>query len=353
MLEGGAVIGGEQVELAYDVGGLSDAVKSKFPHLAGFSAFKLPDGFDAAIALKGQIAVSSRAPGNVTVDATGVQIPGVLDALFAYNGDLGVVWNNGTPTLRLWAPTATSVKLYIFDTSTSDPASQVIEMTANESGTWSAVGDAGWTASTTCTKCRSTCQAQARWRHNLVTDPYSVSLSMNSTRSQIVNLEDPALKPAGWDGMQKPALVAPEDITLYELHVRDFSARDASVPDELKGTFKAFTCTGQQWRQTPRGAGRRWTNPRAPTAQLRHRHDQRGQKPVEVTEHPCRCCGRLHGTTRCRKCGSDQDGYNWGYDPYPLHRARRHLTPPIPTARHASSNSARWSRRSTRWDCAW
>src|SRR5262249_9504297 len=59
--------------------------------------------------------------------------------------------------------------------------------------------------------------------------------------SQIVSLADAAYKPAGWDGLSKPRLDAPEDIVLYELHVRDFSANDASVPANLKGTFKAFT----------------------------------------------------------------------------------------------------------------
>jgi len=37
---------------------------------------------------------------------------------------------------------------------------------------------------------------------NLVTDPYSLSLSMNSTRSQIVDLSDESLKPAGWETLQ-------------------------------------------------------------------------------------------------------------------------------------------------------
>ena len=76
---------------------------------------------------------------------------------------------------------------------------------------------------------------------NRVTDPYSLSLSMNSTRSQLVDLAAPTLKPAGWDSYAKPPLAAPEDISLYELHVRDFSATDPSVPEALKGTFKAFT----------------------------------------------------------------------------------------------------------------
>ena len=47
-----------------------------------------------------------RAPAARGVDATGLQIPGVLDDLFAYDGDLGVTWDGATPTLRVWAPTA-------------------------------------------------------------------------------------------------------------------------------------------------------------------------------------------------------------------------------------------------------
>ena len=44
--------------------------------------------------------------------------------------------------------------------------------------------------------------------------------------------------------MEKPELVAPEDISIYEIHVRDFSVNDPAVPDELEGTFKAFTLDG-------------------------------------------------------------------------------------------------------------
>jgi pullulanase len=63
-----------------------------------------------------------------------------------------------------------------------------------------------------------------RVERNLVTDPYSLSLRMNSARSQIVDLDDPALKPPGWDALVKPPLADPVDAVIYELHVRDFSA---------------------------------------------------------------------------------------------------------------------------------
>ena len=55
-----------------------------------------------------------------SVNATGLQIPGVLDDLYTYNGDLGVSWEGEVPTVRVWAPTAKSVTLHLFDD--SDPA---------------------------------------------------------------------------------------------------------------------------------------------------------------------------------------------------------------------------------------
>ncbi len=57
--------------------------------------------------------------------------------------------------------------------------------------------------------------------HNLVTDPYSFSLAMNSTRSQIVDLADAALKPAGWDD---PGQARPGRAGGYQ-HLRDPRAR--------------------------------------------------------------------------------------------------------------------------------
>ena len=65
---------------------------------------------------------------------------------------------------------------------------------------------------------------------NLVTDPYSVSLNTDSRRSYIADLAAPALKPAGWDASTAPATVrALPDMTVYELHVRDFSINDPTV----------------------------------------------------------------------------------------------------------------------------
>ncbi|UUZ47263.1 hypothetical protein LP420_27985 [Massilia sp. B-10] len=76
---------------------------------------------------------------------------------------------------------------------------------------------------------------------NLVTDPYSVSLTTDSKRSYIADLASARLKPAGWDRHQAPAKVkAQTDMVVYELHVRDFSINDASVAPTKRGKYAAF-----------------------------------------------------------------------------------------------------------------
>src|SRR4029450_4873936 len=75
-----------------------------------------------------------------------------------------------------------------------------------------------------------------------VTDPYSVALAPDSTHSQIVDLTDPGLAPAGWTRPRKrPRSGKPQ---IQELSVRDFSIVDGTVPAEHRGTYLAFTDGG-------------------------------------------------------------------------------------------------------------
>ncbi len=152
---------------------------------------------------------------------------------------------------------------------------------------------------------------------NLVTDPYSISLSMNSKRSQIVDLQDAELKPQGWDTLEKPALAAPEDIVLYELHIRDFSISDQTVPEEYRGTYKAFTVTNSDGMKHLTGLAK---------AGLTHIHllpafdiasvnedksTWRNVDEIQLAAYPpdsdeqSKAVSMITGT----------DGFNWGYDP--------------------------------------
>ncbi|HEX5163411.1 MAG TPA: hypothetical protein VFV88_16930, partial [Steroidobacteraceae bacterium] len=112
-IDGPGIVAGTNSQswtLAHDPAGLSSALKEKFPHLANLPAFKLPPAAVAAAAqsLKGQLAVGA-VRGPQGVDATSLQIPGVLDDLYAAKAGpvtLGPSFKNGMVTLRVWAPTA-------------------------------------------------------------------------------------------------------------------------------------------------------------------------------------------------------------------------------------------------------
>jgi len=234
---------GFQVVLEYLPAGLDEFSKLKFPHLANFSTFKLSELSPEVVpeALKSQLAVAARDTNGRLLDVTGLQIPGVLDDLYPYRGPLGVSFEGSLPSLRLWAPTARSVTLYLYANASTFIAERFHMQWDSTSGVWSVVGKPDWDQKFYLYEVEVYFPLTGRIEKNLVTDPYSFSLSTNSRRSQIVNLKSSVTKPDGWDTLTKPSLEAPEDIVLYELHIRDFSIYDQSVPVDLRGTYKAFT----------------------------------------------------------------------------------------------------------------
>ena len=224
----------------------NDQKLAYLPYLKGRARIATTE-VDAAAALTGAIAVALKTQEGKLADATSIQTAGILDDLYAYSGELGVAFADGAPTLSVWAPTAQSVKAHVYADSTSDKEldGSPFEMTKlmdgdKWTGVWQAVGTADWKN----LFYRYEVKVFAFWSGNietfLVTDPYSVSLATNSARSQIVDLADAALQPEGWAALQKPALNALEDTVLYELHVRDFSIADATVPEADRGKFTAF-----------------------------------------------------------------------------------------------------------------
>ena len=315
------ITGGSALVLNLDPAGLPADIKAKFPHLANLPALKIAAGDLSLIPeiLTGQIAVSAVDSAGNSVDATGLQIPGVLDDLYTYAGELGVTWDGTAPTIRVWAPTAKSVNFHLF--ADSDPASTstVTPMSLDPAtGVWSVTGEQSWKDQFYLFEVEVYVHSTGQVEHNLVTDPYSFGLSMNSTRSQIVDLRDAALKPAGWDMLAKPELNAPEDISLYELHVRDFSADDPLVPDDLKGTFKAFTLEdtyGVNHLKALAEAGLTHLHllPAFDIATINEDKSQwQSPDPAALAGYPRDSDQQQAAVMQYQEL----DGFNWGYDPY-------------------------------------
>jgi type I pullulanase len=137
--------------------------------------------------------------------------------------------------MRVWAPTATAVKVVTYAKATSTLAEGVeTDMTQDVNGTWVAkiAGDKDGLIY----NYRVTVDGVT----NEAVDPYVRATTINGVRGVVVDLAK--TNPANWK-KTKPAFSGKTtDAVIYELHVRDFSIDASSgIPAAHKGKFLAFT----------------------------------------------------------------------------------------------------------------
>jgi hypothetical protein len=313
---------GETVELTVREGGLPASITGTdgYFHLADRAALEVPDDVDLAAWLTGQLAVSATGADGQLYAATSLQLPGVLDDLFATDTDLGVVWDGDVPSLHLWAPTAKSVTLHRFATSTADDAIETVAM-ERDGGVWSVTGQPGWDRDFYLYEVEVYVPSTGQVEHNLVTDPYSFSLAMDSTRSQIVRLSDGDLRPPSWDRSASP----PSPVRRRWSSTRSTCAtsRRTTRPclREHRGKYTAFTLDGHGWCRPPARARR---------AGLTHLHLLPTFDIATIPEDPA---DQVHpqiempddaaSTPASDPAGDPRPGpVQLGLRPVPLHRAR-------------------------------
>ncbi|MDR1807338.1 MAG: DUF3372 domain-containing protein [Propionibacteriaceae bacterium] len=220
---------------------------------AGYLALRVtwaaaPSDGDWRALFRGPLVVRAER-GGVAVAETGVQLGGLLDDLYGGAADqaLGVTWVDGAPVLKLWAPTASEVTLLVWAGSagsadSADSAGEPARVVPvrDRDGVWTAAGQPGWRDAEYLWEV--TVWADGQTVTQRVTDPYSVGLTVDSRRSVIVDLADPRWAPEPWAATPAPPPLRTQAAqTIYELHVRDFSAIDATCPTDWRGTYAAFT----------------------------------------------------------------------------------------------------------------
>ncbi|GAB2887661.1 pullulanase-type alpha-1,6-glucosidase [Microbulbifer echini] len=314
-LEDGDVLSEGAIDLTA-LTALPDSTQQKFPHLAAFSSWQLPEQASLNDLVIQQLALAAYDADGKLLDASGVQMAGALDDRFYYDGDLGARVGEDHIQLDLWAPTARSVKLHLFTDPSSETADRVVSMQRDESsGVWTADINKHWDRGFYLYEVEVYSYFSRQIEANLVTDPYSLSLSINSGKSQIVNLDDRDLKPRGWDRLRKPKLAQPEDISIYELHVRDFSIADSTVPEAERGTFKAFTRYYSEGMRHLRKLSRAGLThihllPAFDFATVNEDRAQQQQTP-DLSIYAPDSSEQQAQVDAVR----DTDGFNWGYDP--------------------------------------
>lgn len=337
--KGADVVGADgSVELTVKDGGLTPEQKALDPYITApyrskkeeFLALETSENIDVRKILTGQIAVMEMSEEGEPIAYSSLQTARVLDDLYACAAKQrkqGISFAGGIPTLCLWAPTAKSVKLRLYaDGETSDYDEH--PMTRQPDGSWTVEGEASWADKaylydvevyippTSVTKDDASQRGLAgKVVHNLVTDPNSVGLTIDSKRSVIVDLDDPQYMSKTWKEIATPPIVNQAARSILEMHVRDFSATDPTVPELLRGTYRAFTVKDSHGVAYLRELARAGMN----TIHLMPTYDF-GSVPESRAAQATADVPDAGATSQEQQAAvgavADRDAYNWGYDPF-------------------------------------
>jgi len=162
-----------------------------------------------------------------------------FEIAYTYTGDdLGAVWTAEKTAFRLWAPTAASVKVNLYESGaagTEDLLEQ-LDMVPDVNGTWVAekMGDLNGVYYTYL--------VEVGGKTVEACDPYARTTGVNGQRAMVLDLD--STDPAGWAEDTDPhAGNSITDAVIYELHVRDLSV-DKSSGIQNKGKFLGLIETG-------------------------------------------------------------------------------------------------------------
>lgn len=147
---------------------------------------------------------------------TDLQIGAVIrteefDSMFFYSGkDLGVSYSSGKSLFKLWAPTASEVKLKLFKDDES--SHELISMNRADKGVWSVAVDRDLELYRyTFLVC-----INLEWREAV--DPYAVALTVNGEYGVVI---DPHKTVVSKEVL--PEFSRPTDAVIYETHIRDLT----------------------------------------------------------------------------------------------------------------------------------
>ncbi len=304
---------------------LPAALAQRFRFIADGVRLQVAAGDEARVAelLRSQVLlVREDAQGRV-LDATALQTPGALDDLYAAaeSATLGA-GRYGRPDISedvatrfsLWAPTAREVSVCMYGDGADNADTRALPSRRDDAtGVWT-LDLPGALHGQRYSYLVDVFVPGVGIVRNRVTDPYSVGLTADSKRSVALDLDHATTKPAGWDEATRPApLASVTDMTIYELHVRDFSIGDSTVRPAWRGKYLAFTesdTAGMRHLRALAAAGMTDVHllPAFDIATV----PERGCVTPAIPEAAPDSDAQQSATSAV----AAKDCFNWGYDPY-------------------------------------
>ncbi|KGJ90405.1 pullulanase-type alpha-1,6-glucosidase [Colwellia psychrerythraea] len=326
----------------------------KFPHLAEFQAYKVDLSQTKVKAwLKQQLMVVALDRAQQVQKVSFVQIGPVIDALYTQGEndadevtDLGAVITKQGVSFKLWAPTAQSVSVQLFDDDLQAISAGNLKMVEDtNTGVWQALSDEHAKYVYYKYQLDVYHPASKKIESLSVTDPYSLSLSVNSEYSQVVDLNDAITQPENWLNQQIPTVNNVEDNVFYETHIRDFSSNEQQLSNaKFKGKYKAFSeqkSDGIKHLKALQAAGLNNIH-LLPTFDIATVNEDES-KHLDIDDSLAKLCTITPNTSICQQSYDEKqsirsllqgfsvagekaqqlvsqlrehDNYNWGYDPF-------------------------------------
>jgi pullulanase len=323
------VSGGTSIPLAPG-GTLTQTELTRYPQLAGYAVLTVQSTLPRSTlltALQGQLAVAVTGSDGKLVYATGVQPAGAIDDLEYYPGTLGVLFHHSgvqwsdwpddedyPVKLKLWAPTAQNVSLLLFEHEGDTAPLKTLPMHAHN-GVWVADGDSSWRDMYYLYGVQVYVPTDHAVDTNVTSDPYSIDIAINGTKSRITDLDSNETKPPAWDFQSSPPLGSLNDLSIYELHIRDFSIGDPTVPVGDRGTYDAFAdfnSNGMRHLRTLANSGLKAIHI-LPSFHIASINEDKStwQTTGDLSGFPPDGEQQQAAVTAIQSA----DGYNWGYDP--------------------------------------
>lgn len=209
--------------------------------------------FNVQAKINVQYIVETRFPGfdrwqKCIVGAENLYTQQRFDQYYTYDGELGMFYTPSRTTFRIWSPISANVLLNIYETGIpksygGNDDKDVYKMSYRAGGIWETTIEgnmAGSYYTFTLTHSAGTVET---------VDPYVKACGVNGIRGYIYDKDGSDANPSGWDsvpaiwdGQPGYDIKTPQDLSIYEIHIRDLTMDESWVSNKgnTRGTYKAF-----------------------------------------------------------------------------------------------------------------
>ncbi|MCR4562890.1 MAG: hypothetical protein K5694_06805 [Bacilli bacterium] len=227
-----------------------------------------------------------------------------FEKYYNYSGtDLGVTYSKEQTVFKVWAPTATRMMLNIYMTGTpanildaeGKPGSNSkfqVQMAYREGGIWTA-----------------TYKGNMKGRYYTyyiygpagnfeVVDPYATACGISGIRGAVVNMDETDPEgwddvPEKWDGVEGYDIKSRNELSVYEVHVKDLTYDESWTGESERGTYSAFAEAGTTYTSGSK------------TVKTGFDHiEEMGVKAIQLMP--------IYDQDNAE---NDPEFYNWGYNP--------------------------------------